>query len=188
MRKFHGYSLHRCASAGARGHGRRAGIHSGHRRESLLYARHPSIRGIPFAGILYDLRYDISTVAAGANPWRIARTCEGRRVTRYTPCSRRARKISTVVDYLTDEEARRGHFSARPVATMIGASRAAGNAVAVSYGIEQLFVEQGSGKDHRATPGYAQWLAGSHGSRGGRQFRRQTRYPGFSLEQVGHRV
>jgi uncharacterized membrane-anchored protein len=99
----------------------------------------------PFRGDFVRLRYDISVVAAGKIRGGVRDHAKEKGYPVYAMLKKGTEDLYSV-DYLTDEKPAQGIFLRGRLNRDWRLGRT-GSGVAVSYGIEQLFVEQGSGKD-----------------------------------------
>ena len=98
----------------------------------------------PFRGDFVRLRYDISTVAPGKMRGGLPEHAKEKGYPVYAKLTMGADNLYSL-DYLSDEEPGEGIFLRGRLRHDWRLTRG-GNAVAVNYGIEQLFVEQGSGR------------------------------------------
>jgi len=98
----------------------------------------------PFRGDFVRLRYDISAVAPGQIRGGLPEHAKKKGYPVYAKLKMGAGDLHSL-DYLTDEEPGEGIFL-RGRLRYGWRPTGGGNAVAVNYGIEQLFVEQGSGR------------------------------------------
>ena len=98
----------------------------------------------PFRGDFVRLRYDISAVAPGQFRGGLPEHAKEKGYPVYAKLKMGADDLYSL-DYLSDEEPTDGVFL-RGRLRRDWRLTGGGNAVAVKYGIEQLFVEQGSGR------------------------------------------
>jgi len=99
----------------------------------------------PFRGDFVRLRYEISSAAPGQIRGGLRDHAKEKGYPVYAVL-RQAPEDLYDLDYLTDEEPGEGIFLRGRVSTDWRIARA-GGAIAVRYGIEQLFVEQGRGRE-----------------------------------------
>lgn len=99
----------------------------------------------PFRGDFVRLTYEISSAAPGKLRGNVSDHAKEKGYQVYAVLSKGAQDLYRL-DYLTDEEPRDVDFLRGRVSKNWRITRRSG-AVAVDYGIEKLFVEQGTGKD-----------------------------------------
>jgi len=99
----------------------------------------------PFRGDFVRLTYEISSAAPGKLRGNVSDHAKEKGYQVYAVLSKGAQDLYRL-DYLTDEEPRDVDFLRGRVSKNWRITRRSG-AVAVNYGIEKLFVEQGTGKD-----------------------------------------